>query len=97
MSSATALPVPIRAKRASRPRTDRISPPAALLGDAPDASGSSTLYVDADTYKPIEQVVVYRYDHGRTVITDRISLRPATAANVARAAARPNLTGYKRR
>jgi hypothetical protein len=62
-----------------------------------NASGTSTLYVNADTYEPIEQVTIHRYHHGREVITDHIYLRPATAANIARAADRPDLKGYTKR
>jgi hypothetical protein len=57
--------------------------------------GRYELYVDAHTYRPIEQVV-RTTSRGRTV-TSRIYLRAATPANIAQASRRPTIpSGFKR-
>ena len=55
--------------------------------------GIRVLYVDADTYRPIEEVI-HLTPKGHTV-TDRLSLLPATPENIALAAAKPDLSGYR--
>jgi hypothetical protein len=55
--------------------------------------GVRALYVDATTYRPVEEVIHLK-PHGHP-LTDRIFLLPATPGNIARAMQRPDLTGYR--
>jgi hypothetical protein len=55
--------------------------------------GQRTLYVDAATYRPVEEVIHLK-PRGHP-ITDRIFLLPATPANIALARDRPDLDGYR--
>lgn len=60
---------------------------------ASQGPGVRVLYVDAKTYRPVEEVI-HLEPHGQAVI-DRLRLLPATPGNIARAADKPDLPGYR--